>query len=141
MRIWSNPISASLALCFICVFGISATQAQTMSRPVHDIALKNGESTELSEVYWITKNCKSMLTRTPDVEVLEGPPGITAVVKPTSLVPRSHGCVNTVQGGKLIVTAKEVEDHGMGTMVLRVNYKSKNGNRQQSITVRLALVP
>jgi hypothetical protein len=141
MRIWTNVGSAILALCVICALGISGTQAQTMSRPVHDIALKSGESTELSEVYWITKNCRSMLTSTPDVEVLDGPPGITAVVKPASLVPRSHGCVNTVQGGKLIVTAKDVEDHGMGTMVLRVNYKSKNGNRQRSITVRLALVP
>jgi hypothetical protein len=141
MRVWLNAGSAIFAVGVIYAFSIAGTQAQTLSRPVHDIALKNGESTELSEVYWITKSCKSMLTSTPEVEVLEGPPGITAVVKPTSLVPRSHGCVNTVKGGKLIVTAKDVEDHGMGLMVLRVNYKSKNGNRQQSITVRLALVP
>jgi hypothetical protein len=141
MRIWSNPISASLALCVICASGISATQAQTFSSPIVDIALKSGESTELSDLYWISKNCKSLLKGTPEVEVLEGPPGVTAAVKSASLVPRTFGCVNTVQGGKLIVSAKELEEHGMGTMVLRVRYKGKTGDRQRSITVRVALVP
>src|SRR6266849_8197547 len=69
-----------------------AAQAQTIQFTVKDIALKSGESVELGEVFYITTNCKSLLKGTPEVEILDGPPGVTAVITPSKVVPRGFGC-------------------------------------------------
>src|SRR4051794_1354589 len=112
MLIWTKTYRAFLLVCIVAASGIGRTEAQTMSKPVHDLALKSGESTELSDVYWVNSSCKSMLKSTPEVEILDGPSSVTATIKPASILPRITGCAKAVQGGKLVITAKDVEDQG-----------------------------
>ena len=68
------------ALCLACVLGGAPAQAQTISG-TPGIALKSGESFELGDAYWISSTCNSMLVGTPEVEILDGPPGVTVTVK------------------------------------------------------------
>ena len=84
MLIWTRTYRAFLLVCIVATLGIARAEAQTMSNPVVDLALKNGESTELSDLYWVNSSCKSMLKGTPEVEVLDGPSGVTATIKPAS---------------------------------------------------------
>lgn len=141
MRRSIKIILTMVSLCAMCALGGIPATAQTISKPVVDLALKSGESTELSDLWWVGANCKSLLTKTPEVEILDGPPSVTAVVKPASVVPRGLNCTNAIQGGKLVITAGDVQDPGTATLLLRVNFKTKSGDRQRSVTVRLALVP
>lgn len=89
-----------------------AGQAQTIQFTVRDIALKSGESVELHDVFYISLNCKSVLKGTPEVEILDGPPGVTAAINPAKVVPRSYGCAKPVPGGKLVITAKDTATRG-----------------------------
>jgi len=126
--------------CFVCVLATDA-KAQTLYFNVHDIALKSGESAELTDVYYIGNNCQSLLKGAPEVEVLDGPPGVTAAIKEEKIVPRTFGCTKPVPGGKLIITAKEVEEYGRARMVLRVKLKTTVGDRQWSRDVNISLIP
>lgn len=139
-RFWKSAAAFSL-LCLIGVALAGRAEAQTVYFGVHSIALKSGESTELTQVYYIGANCKSLLTATPDVEILDGPPGVTAVITEAKVVPRSVGCVKPVPGGKLIVSAKSVEDYSRTRMVLRINFKTRQGDRQISQDINISLFP
>src|SRR5258708_17730063 len=99
MLVWTKTYRTFLLACIVATLGIARTEAQTISNPVHDLALKSGESTELTDLYWVNSSCKSMLKGTPEVEILDGPPGVTATIKPTSVLPRISGCAKAVQGG------------------------------------------
>jgi hypothetical protein len=138
MRLRLNRIAALAS--FACLWG-SAAIAQTIQIASVDIALRNGESTEFADVWWISNDCKSLMTGTPNVEVMEGPPGVTVVVKQAQVVPRALSCANPISGGKLIIAAKGVEEYSRSTMVFRVTYKTRNGDRQRSHHVRVTLFP
>ena len=138
MRISTSAILISLSLCVLT--NVQA-QAQTIYIPVSNIALKNGESTELSDVYFISTNCKSLLTGPPQVEILDGPPGVAVEIKPAMVVPRGHSCANPVSGGKLVVRAKDVEDYSYSRMVIRITYKTRSGDRQRSHNINVQLFP
>jgi hypothetical protein len=128
------------SLLLISVGG-GGVQAQTIQFTVKDVALKNGESTELGDVFAITTNCKSLLKGTPEVEILDGPPGVSAAINPAKVVPRGLGCANPVPGGKLVITAKDIQEHSYTRMVLRINYKTLNGDRQRSENINISLFP
>ncbi len=130
---------ALLLLIFFVIRG--AAQAQTIFWAVRDVALKSGESTELADIWWINHSCKSMLKATPEVEILDGPPGVTAVINPAKVVPRTYSCAKPVAGGKLVITAKDIQEHSYTRMVLRINYKTLNGDRERSESVNIALFP
>jgi hypothetical protein len=104
------------------------------------LALRSGETTELSQVYYIA-NCKSQLKSPPAVEVIDGPPGITVSVKEAMVVPRVHGCARPVAGGKLMITANDVEDESHTRLTIRITYKTKDGERQSSAVYNLSLFP
>jgi hypothetical protein len=140
MRI-GNKATLILAFMVVMLLGGGAVQAQTIQPSVRDIALKSGESTELSDIYLIGLNCKSLLKDTPVVEILDGPPGVTAVVNAAKVVPHGYSCANPVAGGKLVITAKDVQDYSYTRMVLRVTYKTVNGERQYSEELNIALFP
>lgn len=140
MRI-GNKATPILAFMVVMLLGGGAVQAQTIQPSVRDIALKSGESTELSDIYLIGLNCKSLLKDTPVVEILDGPPGVTAVVNAAKVVPHGYSCANPVAGGKLVITAKDVQDYSYTRMVLRVTYKTVNGERQYSQELNIALFP
>ena len=121
--------------------GGAGVGAQTIQASSTDIALKNGESTEFSDIWWISADCRSLLISTPEVEIMEGPPGVSAVIKPAKVVPRTVSCANAIPGGKLIITAKNIEEYSRSTMVLRITFKTRNGDRQRSRNVRVTLFP
>lgn len=76
------------------------------------VALKSGESIEVGDVYFIS-NCRSLLKSPPEVEILDGPQTVTAVIKEAMVIPRRWRCANQVPGGKLILTAKSIEDRAI----------------------------
>lgn len=141
MRNRSNVVWAVASLLLMFAMGGGAAQAQSIQFTVHDIALKSGESSELGDVWFINSNCKSVLKATPEVEILDGPPGVTVTINPAKVVPRFYGCANPVAGGKLVITAKDIQEHSYTRMVLRVNYKTLNGDRQRSKSINVALFP
>lgn len=106
-----------------------------------DIALKNGESTEFMDLYLISADCRSLLTGTPEVEIMEGPPGVSVAAKPAKVVPRGYSCANAISGGKLTITANGVEEYSRSTMTIRITYKTRSGNRQRSHHIRVTLFP
>jgi hypothetical protein len=95
----------------------------------------------LGDVFYITTSCKSLLKGTPEVEILDGPPGVTAAINPAKVVPRGFGCANPVSGGKLVITAKNIQEPSYTRMVLRINYKTLNGDRQRSENINISLFP
>ena len=127
--------------CFVCVLANADAKAQTFYFNVYNVALKSGESAELADVYYISGDCKSLLKATPQVEILDGPSGVTATIKEDKIVPRTFGCTKPVPGGKLIITAKEVEEYGRARLVLRVKMKTSSGERQWSRDVNISLIP
>jgi len=135
-----NSLTLAVA-SLVCALSISGAEAQTIQRAATDIALKNGETAEIGDVYYISPNCKSLLKGIPEVEILDGPPGVTAAVNAAKIVPRSWGCANPVPGGKIVVTAKDVQEYSFTRMVLRINYKTLNGDRQRSENINLVLFP
>jgi hypothetical protein len=135
-----DKIAAAFVLLLLLTLG-SGAQAQTIQFTVRDISLKSGESTELGNVYFINSNCKSMLKATPSVEILDGPPGVTAIVSAAKVVPHFYGCSNPIAGGKLVLSASQIEDFSYTRMVLRINYQTVDGARQRTENINLTLVP
>ena len=87
MRGSRNSLSAFALSCPFVHLCRNVAKAQTIYFGGGDIALKSGESAELAQVYYIGANCKSLLRGTPAVEILDGPPGVTASIKEESVVP------------------------------------------------------
>jgi len=116
-------------------------RAQTIQVNVVDVALRSGESIELGDVYYVGANCRSLLTATPEVEVMDGPPGVAVSIKEALIVPRYHGCAKPVTGGKMLFSANNIEDYSYTRMVLRVTYKTRNGNIQRSQHINVTLFP
>ncbi len=139
MRIPANLIAALLLSA--CLLGGSAATAQTIHIPVRDIVLKNGETTEFADLWYISRDCKSLMTGTPGVEIMEGPPGVSVEIRPAQIVPRSVSCANPIAGGKLFIAAKRVEEYSRSTMVLRVTYKTRDGDRQRAEHISVTLFP
>ena len=134
-----NKAVLCLAL-FILPF-CSAVHAQSIQFTVKEIALKNGEATELGDVWYINANCKSLLKSTPEVEILEGPPGVAVSIHAAKVVPRAYSCANPVSGGKLTISAKDVGEYSYTRMVLRIRYKTLDGDRERSENINIALFP
>jgi len=136
-----GPIAAFIISAFLMSFLAGAAAAQTIQFTVSDLALKNGESSEVGDVYWISAQCKSLLKGTPEVEILDGPPGVTATINAAKVVPRTYGCASAVSGGKLVISAKDVQEYSYSRMVLRINYKTLSGDRQRSENINLTVYP
>jgi hypothetical protein len=111
--------------------------AQSSSR---SIAIKNGESLDLMPVFG-EKNCKSILTATPTVEVLEGPPELKVSVREEMVTPRRASCKDKIKGGVVFVTANGVKARTEGKLTFRVKYKGKDGDRQSAHTYDVTLFP
>ena len=141
MRLRLNSIItlALFALASFLANGIA--NAQTIQASVRNIVLKNGETTEFGDLWLISRDCKSLMMSTPEVEVVDGPPGVLVEVRPAKVVPRSVSCANPIAGGKLFMAAKGVEEYSNSTMVLRITYKTRGGDRQFAQHVKVTLFP
>jgi hypothetical protein len=138
MQGWLKSI---VALVLWAIAGGSAAVAQTIQIATSNVALKNGETIEFGDVYWISTDCRSLLTTTPQVEIMDGPPGVSVAIKQAMVVPRAYGCAKPVSGGKMTITAKDVEDYSRSSMVLRITYKTREGDRQRSQHINVTLFP
>ncbi len=122
----------SLALAGI---GVS-THANAQDR----LMVKNGESIEIGVVYWVS-HCRSIMVGLPAIEVLEGPSQVTLSIREEPVLPRRQGCANKVAGGTVVLTAKGVSEPADGKLAYRVNYKTRDGDRQTSRAYRVSLYP
>jgi hypothetical protein len=104
------------------------------------VAIKSGETLDLGEIYWVS-HCRSLLKEIPTVEILEGPPQVSATIKEAMVLPRSQGCAKKVSGGMLTLSAKDVDDPSFTRLTLRILYKTRDGDRKFSQIVNLQLVP
>jgi len=134
MRIEARVFLASLMVGAVFIFNAACALAQNR------IALKNGDSVELSLVYWVIQ-CRSIMIGLPEVEVLEGPQQVTLAVREEMVLPRRFNCVNKVPGGKVVMTAKGVTEALEGKLVYRLKYKTKDGDRQTSQSYLISLFP
>jgi hypothetical protein len=126
-----------ISIATASVLGAAGAHAQTNAR---NIALKNGESAELQQVYWVT-NCRSVMVGTPVIEILEGPEEVTLALKEGMVLPRRQNCANKVPGGTVVVTAKDVTEPKQGKLTYRVKYKTKDGERQSGHIFNVSLFP
>ena|SRR5215468_2223059 len=136
-----SSVALVVSSLLISVISGGGVQAQTIQFTVSEVALKSGESAELADVFYVSASCQSLLKATPEVEILDGPPGVTAAINPAKVVPRYLGCAKTVSGGKLVITAKDIQEFSYTRMVLRINYKTLSGDRQRSANINVSLFP
>jgi hypothetical protein len=121
-------------------FGASEpAQAQLSQAIMTEVALKSGETVDLSDISW-TINCKNFLKGVPEVEILQGPPGVTASIKEKMVLPRIKQCPNRVRGGTLSVSANDVTEDSTSVLLLRLKYPTLEGRRDRNWSVRVVLV-
>ncbi len=104
------------------------------------IAVKSGESVDLMPVFG-EKNCRSILTETPTVEVLEGPPEVKVSVREEMVAPRRAACKDKIKGGVVVLTANGAKARTEGKLTFRVKYKGRDGERQTAHTYDVVLFP
>jgi hypothetical protein len=56
-------------------------------------------------------------------------------------LPRFQQCAKPVKGAKLRLSADKIEDQSYSVATLRIKYKTKDGEREKSMTFSLALFP
>ena len=140
MRVGRNAYFVILFVGLACTF-VSAARAQVRSTPgVNTYSLKSGESVDLFDIFYVIA-CRSLLKSTPEVEIVEGPPQVSASVKEGMLLPRGGNCSQKVPGGTLVLTAKEIEDPSFSRLTVRILYKTRDGDRRLSHVFNLQLVP
>jgi hypothetical protein len=57
------------------------------------------------------------------------------------VTPRAQRCSNQVSGGKLVITAGEIEDPSYTALTIRVIYRTRDGERKLSLVYNLSLLP
>lgn len=121
--------------------GLSLTPVSTGGALAQEsIALKSGESTEIGSVWWVA-HCRSIMVGLPEVEILEGPPGLRLSLKEAMVIPRRLNCTNEVPGAILVATAKDVTEPVQGRLIYRIKYKTKDGDRLRANTYNVSLFP
>ena len=123
-------------------FAAPAAECGGASAPKADtLALKSGETVTLAEVWWIA-HCHSLLKGPMTVEILDGPPEITAAIVEKNVIPHNSDCANPVKGGLLKLTAAaNVANKIHAEVVLRVKYPTEDGERQKSFDVDAIVIP
>ncbi len=119
---------------------VNSVQAQSWQLRNYSLVLKSGESVEFADLYRVT-NCASILLSTPEVTVMDGPPGVTASAVEAMVTPRFQGCPKPVKGAKLRLSAGKIEDYSQSVMTIRVRFKTKDGDREESASINLTLFP
>jgi hypothetical protein len=131
-----------LAKALLTIFhvGMAGSLLGTGAQAQVRIALKSGESAEVMTLYYIS-HCKSVLKSVPEVEVLDGPPGVTVSVKEDMVLPRAQNCASRVKGGMLVITATNIEDPSSSVLTVRITYRTRDGDRKLSHVFNVSLFP
>jgi hypothetical protein len=131
-------LTAIVAAMLIAIAGLAwsgAADAQT-----RQLVLKKGESIDIGSIYYVS-NCHSIMVGLPEVEVVEGPPGVELSIREEPVLPRRQNCAAKVPGGTLVMTAKDVAEESEGKLTYRTKYQTKDGPRQTSNTFIVKLFP
>jgi hypothetical protein len=141
---WDLKMNLKLVACALLIglssISTSRVQAQSWQANSQSYALKSGESVEIMDLYWVV-NCQSQLTSAPEVTVLDGPPGVSVSVTEAMVLPRFQQCAKPVKGAKLRLSADKIEDQSYSIATIRIKYKTKDGERDKSMTFSLSLFP
>jgi len=78
---------------------------------------------------------------TPVLEVLEGPEELSLALREGTVIRRDRGCSTPLPGGKVVATAKEVKEPKEAKLTIRLNYSTKDGERQSSSVYLVSLYP
>jgi hypothetical protein len=117
----------SLFFLSLIVFGSATIEARAQAELLLEVALKSGESVEIGDLAW-TINCRTFLKGMPEVEILDGPPGVTAAVKEKMVLPRGSQCAKRVPGALLSLKAADSIEDSSSVLRLRINIlRSKAG--------------
>ncbi|WP_127075673.1 hypothetical protein [Rhodomicrobium lacus] len=125
---------AAAAVAFLAASPLAASAAEKT------LALKSNETSDIMPLYGV-KDCKSLLTATPEIEVLQGAPELTLSVRPDKILPPGGKCKDKVDGGVVVATVGKVEKPFDGPLTFRVKYKTKDATRQSAHTFDLKLFP
>jgi hypothetical protein len=128
---------ALVALALASILGFAPAGAQA---PPSRLALKNGETIQVGSVYWVM-NCRSVMIGLPEIEILEGPAGVTLGIKEGEVLPRNQGCAAKVPGGQLMMSVKGITEQTEAKVTYRLSYKTKDGPRQTSNSYIVSLFP
>jgi len=134
-----HRFTGSLAVILLGL-GVAQEACSQSRNLIQSVALKSGESVEVGDLYF-APNCRSILIATPTAEVLEGPSEITVSVKEAMVVPRTQECSKQVKGGKLVFTAKDIDDYSTSKLTVRITFKTKDGQTQRSVSYNVTLFP
>jgi hypothetical protein len=133
-----TPLLATL-LCGLHAGVLSIAHAEiTPNLPT--ISLKSGETLEIMDL-WYSINCDSQLNGAPIAEVMEGPTEVNVTVKEAMVVPREQNCDKALKGGKLLFSAKEIDNYSTSTLTVRITYDTREGERKPSYSFNIILLP
>jgi hypothetical protein len=77
----------------------------------------------------------------PVLDVLEGPEEISLALKEGTIIRRDRGCSSAVPGGTVVATAKDIKEPMEAKLTIRLNYHTKDGDRQSSNVYIMQLLP
>jgi hypothetical protein len=140
MRGFSKSAFGIFCLLAGAGFVSSGAGAQTIVQN-HDLSLKNGETLSLGDSYLISRDCKSLLKAPTEVEIMEGPPGVTVNINEAMVTPYGHNCARPVKGAKVTLSAKDIEFYSHTTFVLRFKHITREGDQYFSHRYRLTVYP
>jgi len=141
LRLWGDAMRLKIAALSAVSVAVMFFSMGVFARAADAVALKSGETVELGNLFWAA-NCRSLLKGAMTVEVLEGPPEVTASIREQKVIPHIQNCAKPVDGGILLLTApKEIKERKQAKVILRVKYPTVDGERQKSHNIDLTLVP
>jgi len=135
--------SMQLKFAALPVIGLVAAMAfaGATAQAAEVIAMKGGETIEIGNLFFVV-NCRSLLKGGMTVEILEGPPEVTASIREQKVIPHMQNCAKPVEGGILLLTAaKEIKERKQAKLILRTKYPTVDGERQKSRDIDLTLLP
>jgi hypothetical protein len=125
----------------VIAFGPACWNAPAIAAESATVALKSGETADLNNLYFI-RNCRSLLKGKMTVEVLDGPPGLTASIREQQIVPRKGNCTKAVDGGVLVLAAaKDIKAKVEAKAIIRVKYPTTEGDKLKALEFKVILLP
>jgi hypothetical protein len=131
--------AAAIVVAILLAGAAIGVDANAQSSP-RRLIVKSGESIEIGTVYYVSQ-CRSIMVGMPDIEVLEGPSEVSLSIREEPVLPRTQGCAKKIAGGTIVLTAKAITEPGESKLAYRVNYKTRDGDRQTSRTYLISLYP